>query len=57
MASWAELYEDAAERLARPILRLLANPDEWIQRRVEDITITSHRILVFVAIGDTPAKT
>jgi hypothetical protein len=45
MASWAELYDDAAERLASPILRLLDKPEDWIQRRVEEITITSQRLV------------
>lgn len=51
MASWAELYDDAAARLAWAILPLLFEPEspliesDWIQRRVEDIAITSQRLV------------
>jgi len=45
MALLAELYDTAAARLALPILRLLDKPEDWIQRRVEEITITSQRLV------------
>lgn len=45
MASWDELYDDAARRLASAVLPLLSQPDRWIQRRVENITITSQRLV------------
>lgn len=44
-ATWRELYAAAAPRLAEELIPLLAEPQEWIQRRVEMMTVVSTRLV------------
>jgi hypothetical protein len=41
MPSWHTLIDSEAERLGLQLFQLVADPADWILRRVEDISITS----------------